>query len=214
MQEKFSTSPENKKKPWEISKNTRKLIQAFSLSAWIVLAANSSANEINTYDTEKSTQKIQKNLENKENKIYNELKYLFVEKQDGFMQSIIQKSKDEWIYYDELQGDLQYFENILVLTFKEAIKKNGLELEYSLEPKLVELMNSMKSTFTILLNLRYWDWVYDIFDWKDYSNYKLRITFKKSDNSYKLESLYIVSPNQELNEKWVKSKGSFYQDLV
>jgi hypothetical protein len=33
MPEKLSTSSENKKKPSEISKKTRKLIQAFSLSA-------------------------------------------------------------------------------------------------------------------------------------------------------------------------------------
>lgn len=213
MSEQIPTSPENKKKPSEISRKTKKLIQAFSLSVWLAIWWNAHAGEAKTHKIETSPVQTQLNIEDKQN-IYNELRYLFVEKQDGFMQSILQKAKDEWIYYDNLSNDLEYFENLLILTFEPAIKKNGLELEYTLEPELIELMRSMKTTFDILLNLRYGKWVYNLFNWKDYSDYRLKIIFQKNDNWYKIESIYIISPEQNLDQEILEWKESFYQNIV
>lgn len=212
MPEEIPTSPENKKKPSEISKKTRKLIQAFSLSAWIALGWVSYADDTTTDSLEVDSINTQNQIWKNKNEVYNELKYLFTEKQDWFMQSILQKAKDEWSYYDNLPSDLEYLENYLIITFEAAIKKNGLELEYFLEPELIDLMSSMKSTFNILLSMRYWDWKYDIFDGKDYSKYTLKITFKKVDNWYKIESLYIISPENPKKEE--NTTQNIYRTIV
>jgi hypothetical protein len=54
-----------------------------------------------------------------------------------------------------LENDLVFLEKLLIVTFEAAIKKNGLELEYNLKPELINLMESIKPTFNILLDLRY-----------------------------------------------------------
>jgi hypothetical protein len=75
-------------------------------------------------------------------------------------------------------------------------------------------MESIKPTFNILLDLRYWKWVYDIFDGKDYSQHRLKIIFLKDQDWYKIESIYIISPEKDWVWELIKWKDNFNSALV
>lgn len=186
MSEIVQSLSETQKKSWILSPKVRKILEIFSLSVWLIISWNTYAwNEDNTYlNLEQKTQKS--------DAIFNELKYAFIEKNSWLILAIIEKLKDEWNFEKSLTSDLKYIQDDITVLFSLAIKKNWLTLEYNLNNEIINKLSYIKTHLEILMNIRYWKWYCDIFDWKDHSNSNLKIIFKKMDNWYIIENLYII----------------------
>jgi len=193
------------------SPKVKNFLEAFSLSVWLVIWLNSCAlDEKNTTYTIKQTteQKVEQKNE-KSDLIFKELKYNFIEKNTWLISAILEKLKDEWIFKESLVRDLEYVQSDIVRFFIPFIKRNWLELEYDLDYEVINGLKSIKTHLEILINLRYWKWYFNIFDWRDHSNSSLKIVFKKTNKWYIIESLYIIIWDRGDSEKKEKHDFSF-----
>lgn len=188
MPEKISISPENIKKPSEISKKTRKLIQAFSLSIWVALWVNAYTGETGIQKQPEWASQEQKDISS--DGIYKELTYLFTEKNDWLIAAITRKMNDENL---DTWWDLGFIQEDIINFFHYSIEKNGLDLEFTLNREVIDLLRPIKFHLKILFDLRYGRWVYNIFDGKNYEQSRIKIIFKKVENNYIIESIHIFS---------------------